>query len=85
MDFGLSTIADSQILKWASLSSVSAHGGTARWQAPELLNGGCNSLPGDVYAFACVCYEVYHLFGLIVQSHTLTVVHWLPPISGPPQ
>jgi hypothetical protein len=48
--------------------------GTLRWQAPELLNpesdegDGRNSMPSDVYAFACVCYEVkiYHTFRLEV-------------------
>ena len=46
---------------------VGSHGGTMRWQAPELLRGdaeeaGCdwqrNSQASDIYAFACVCYEV---------------------------
>lgn len=39
-----------------------------RWQAPELLNVGAdetdnhdqrNSQASDIYAFACVCYEVW--------------------------
>lgn len=34
--------------------------GTLRWQAPELLEDDdvCNSPASDVYAYACVCYEV---------------------------
>ena len=48
------------------MSSMSSNRttGTLRWQAPELLNpeseegDGRNNMPSDVYAFACVCYEV---------------------------
>lgn len=29
-----------------------------RWQAPELFRGSSNSFASDMYAFACVCYEV---------------------------
>jgi serine/threonine protein kinase len=29
-----------------------------RYQAPELFQGGQNHFGSDVYAFACVCYEV---------------------------
>ncbi|KAJ6622330.1 hypothetical protein B0H10DRAFT_908142 [Mycena sp. CBHHK59/15] len=40
-------------------STASARGGTARWQAPELLHGESpNHFGSDIYAFACVCYEV---------------------------
>ncbi|KAJ7588095.1 kinase-like domain-containing protein [Mycena floridula] len=56
MDFGLSSIAGSAIPNWTSLSVQ--HGGTARWQSPEILHGGPNSFKGDIYAFGCVCYEV---------------------------
>ena len=46
---------------------MASSGGTLRWQAPELLmyegNGmdtqTRNSLASDIYAFACVCYEVW--------------------------
>ncbi|KAJ7587898.1 kinase-like domain-containing protein [Mycena floridula] len=58
MDFGLSSIADSQIPNWTSLSTQHS-GGTARWQSPEILEGGPNSLKGDVYAYGCVCYEIF--------------------------
>ncbi|KAJ7572103.1 kinase-like domain-containing protein, partial [Mycena floridula] len=56
-DFGLSSIASSEIPYWTSVSSVH-HGGTSRWQSPEILNGEPNSFNGDVFAFGCVCYEV---------------------------
>ena len=59
MDFGLSTIADPHILNWTSLASSSGRGGSVRWQAPELLSGETQgSFAGDIYAYACVCYEV---------------------------
>ncbi|KAJ7588213.1 kinase-like domain-containing protein [Mycena floridula] len=58
MDFGLSSIADSQIPNWTSLSTQHS-GGTARWQSPEILEGEPNSFKGDVYAFGCVCYEIF--------------------------
>ncbi|KAL0570850.1 Rho guanine nucleotide exchange factor [Marasmius crinis-equi] len=57
-DFGLSRIADSHGLK--ILTSTSRPGGTARWLAPELLIGnGGTSKASDVYAYACVCYEIF--------------------------
>ncbi|KAF8064122.1 kinase-like domain-containing protein, partial [Lyophyllum atratum] len=59
-DFGLSTASDSQALRLSSFSSNQT-GGTPRWTAPELLDGSqaTNSIKSDVYAFACVCYEVF--------------------------
>ncbi|KAJ7267300.1 kinase-like domain-containing protein, partial [Mycena rebaudengoi] len=57
-DFGLSSIADVVTLRFTH-STVSAKGGTTRWQAPELLRGDrLNHYGSDIYAFACVCYEV---------------------------
>lgn len=57
-DFGLSTIADAVTLRFTH-STASAQGGTARYQAPEILLGDMKNHRGsDVYAFACVCYEV---------------------------
>ncbi|KAJ7731353.1 kinase-like domain-containing protein, partial [Mycena metata] len=56
-DFGLSSVVvDSEI---PALSSTTRSGGTTRWQAPELLRGSRNSAASDVYAFACVCYEIF--------------------------
>ncbi|KAI5121748.1 hypothetical protein M0805_009037 [Coniferiporia weirii] len=64
-DFGLARVLDSQ----ASATASSFRGrGTPRWQAPELLNVtrfvNLNDFAGvstmsDVYAFACVCLEVF--------------------------
>ncbi|KAL0570642.1 Rho guanine nucleotide exchange factor [Marasmius crinis-equi] len=41
-------------------TSTSRPAGTARWLAPELLIGsGGTSKASDVYAYACVCYEIF--------------------------
>ena len=64
-DFGLATARDSKPIIMSSMSSNRTTG-TLRWQAPELLNpeseegDGRNNMSSDVYAFACVCYEVRH-------------------------
>ncbi|KAJ7919572.1 kinase-like domain-containing protein [Mycena leptocephala] len=57
-DFGLSSIVDELSLKM-TCSSHSGRAGTVRYQAPELLsNDSSNHFGSDVYAFACVCYEI---------------------------
>jgi serine/threonine protein kinase len=59
----------------ASLST-NAKAGTMRWQAPELLNpnpnegNGASSVASDVYAFACVCYEVKSIVSLLQMLTT---------------
>jgi len=61
-DFGLSYVNDSQILHWTSQSSAASKGGTTRWQAPELLEGAGlvhNTPASDMYALACVYYEIF--------------------------
>ncbi|KAK1227626.1 Rho guanine nucleotide exchange factor [Marasmius sp. AFHP31] len=57
-DFGLSRVSDTQ--KLFSLQTNNSKG-TTRWLAPELLRPGPNcvsSRESDVYAYACVCYEI---------------------------
>lgn len=62
-DFGLSAVKDSQAV---GASSDHRTTGTPRWLAPELLMPESedvealsrNTVQSDVYAFACVCYEV---------------------------
>ncbi|KAJ6592918.1 kinase-like domain-containing protein, partial [Mycena capillaripes] len=55
-DFGLASVADSKVL----LSTCSGkRGGTMRWYAPELFDGGRISFASDVYAFSCICYEIF--------------------------
>ncbi|KAF7333429.1 Protein kinase domain-containing protein [Mycena venus] len=57
-DFGLASIANAMSLRFTH-STAKPGGGTARYQAPELIQGESPSHFGsDVYAFACVCYEV---------------------------
>ncbi|KAK1235273.1 hypothetical protein PQX77_001507 [Marasmius sp. AFHP31] len=59
-DFGLSQVIDSQRL--AGLSNTSGRQGLARWLAPELLKSGKKTAmcpESDIYAFGCVCYEIY--------------------------
>ncbi|KAK7043670.1 Rho guanine nucleotide exchange factor [Paramarasmius palmivorus] len=57
-DFGLSYVADGEILRMTSSSALS--GGTTRWLAPELLGSGLRpSYKSDIYAFGLVCYEIY--------------------------
>ncbi|KAJ6596166.1 kinase-like domain-containing protein, partial [Mycena vulgaris] len=61
-DFGLSTIAASQIPRITSTSSN--RGGTLAWQAPETMSldhPTKNTPESDIYSFACVCYEVLRL------------------------
>ncbi|KAJ6514519.1 kinase-like domain-containing protein [Mycena vulgaris] len=57
-DFGVSSIADAITLRFTH-STTNARGGTSRYQAPELLLGeSSNYFGSDVYAFACVGYEI---------------------------
>ncbi|KAF8150262.1 kinase-like domain-containing protein [Mycena galopus ATCC 62051] len=57
-DFGLSSIINAMTVQLTT-SSAPTRGGTARYQAPELFEGGSpNSFASDVYGFACVCYEI---------------------------
>ncbi|KAF8076963.1 kinase-like domain-containing protein, partial [Lyophyllum atratum] len=63
-DFGLSSVSDTNILHWTSNSSAGSKGGSVRWQAPELFDVETddivyNSMFSDVYAFACVAYEIF--------------------------
>ncbi|KAJ7169048.1 kinase-like domain-containing protein [Mycena crocata] len=57
-DFGLSTTVAAMSSFQFTNSSKRARGGTVRYQAPELLRGGHNHLGSDIYAFACVAYEL---------------------------
>lgn len=64
-DFGLSSVMDTELLRWTSLVTVTPTGGTVRWEAPELMedleNGGIPrpTFTSDVYAVASVMYEVH--------------------------
>ena len=57
-DFGLTTVIDESQSVGMNRSTTKM-GGTTRWQAPELFHGGrYDRKAADIYAFACVCYEV---------------------------
>lgn len=59
-DFGLATAIDSNTIAMTHKSTVRT-GGTVRWQAPELFDPSVyqqNSKASDIYALACVYYEV---------------------------
>ncbi|KAG6852960.1 hypothetical protein C0991_007876 [Blastosporella zonata] len=63
-DFGLSSISDPNIPVFTSQSSAASRGGSARWQAPELFDpesekDAHNTVQSDVYAYACVLYEIF--------------------------
>ncbi|KAF8071438.1 kinase-like domain-containing protein [Lyophyllum atratum] len=63
-DFGISSVSDPDILVLTSHSSAASKGGSVRWQAPELfdMEGDQvvkNSVASDVYAWSCVCYEIF--------------------------
>ncbi|KAG6812133.1 hypothetical protein H0H92_004248 [Tricholoma furcatifolium] len=63
-DFGLSSISDIEILTWTSQATLYSKGGTARWQAPEILDpegdeGIHNTTASDIYAWSCVAYEIF--------------------------
>ncbi|KAG5635033.1 hypothetical protein H0H81_012644 [Sphagnurus paluster] len=63
-DFGISSVVDEKILAWTSHSSALSKGGSVRWQAPELFDLETdkfvpNTTESDVYAWACVCYEIF--------------------------
>ncbi|KAJ7621273.1 kinase-like domain-containing protein [Roridomyces roridus] len=57
VDFGLSGLAESITLRFTH-ATASVRGGTARYQAPELLTANRNHYGSDVYAYAHVCYEI---------------------------
>ncbi|SJL06566.1 uncharacterized protein ARMOST_09908 [Armillaria ostoyae] len=58
-DFGISFVMGGTTFATSSSSSSSRKGGTARWQAPEVLKGSPNSFSADVYSLACVYFEVF--------------------------
>ena len=70
-DFGMALIAEGTAYNYGSLHG----GGAIRWSAPELLDpeefGFENSRPtfqSDIYAFACMCVEVWQLSLFSCQS-----------------
>ncbi|KAG6887213.1 hypothetical protein C0992_013363 [Termitomyces sp. T32_za158] len=62
-DFGLSSVSDPSIISWTSASAPSSKGGTKGWQAPELFPDDQrtvkNTEASDMYAWGCVCMEIF--------------------------
>ncbi|KAG5717581.1 Light-sensor Protein kinase [Termitomyces sp. T112] len=62
-DFGLSYVTDASGLKGHLLSSNHAEGGTAGFEAPELVDPdnefSRRTKASDIYAFGMVCYEMF--------------------------
>jgi len=59
-DFGLAAAKETQSMA-VTTAVITRATGTMRWQAPELLQDDdvCNNLATDVYAYACVCFELF--------------------------
>ncbi|KAJ8088397.1 Rho guanine nucleotide exchange factor [Marasmius tenuissimus] len=60
-DFGLSRVADTHSLHLFA-SATGQTKGTTRWLSPELLRPTTpcpTSTSSDLYAYACVCYEIF--------------------------
>jgi len=59
-DFGLAAAKETQSMA-VTTAVITRATGTIRWQAPELFqdDDACNTLATDVYAYACVCYELF--------------------------
>ncbi|KAG6843375.1 hypothetical protein H0H87_005296 [Tephrocybe sp. NHM501043] len=86
-DFGLSVVSDPDIIAWTTQSKTTSQGGSVRWQAPELFvvedsdveseeETVKNTMASDVYAWGCVCLEVFT--GQIPFSETtnnVAVIH----------
>ena len=87
-DFGLATAKDSKSFAITTAVSIRTTG-TLRWQAPELLDPESddalcvNSMASDVYAYACVCYEVLYMtfHNIRTLSHFTTDLFWPNTIS----
>ncbi|KAG6894848.1 hypothetical protein C0995_013586, partial [Termitomyces sp. Mi166 len=61
-DFGLSSVIDPLNLEWTE-STTTVPGGTMNWKAPEPYvehsRSPKSTTASDVYAWACVCYEIF--------------------------
>ncbi|KAJ7300978.1 kinase-like domain-containing protein [Mycena albidolilacea] len=87
-DFGLSSVENAMTLSFPHSTASTRRGGTPRYQAPELFQGKKHHYGSDVYAFACVCYEIltgqlpfHDLNDMAVMFHILNGKHPLRPMS----
>ncbi|KAG6815249.1 hypothetical protein H0H87_003613 [Tephrocybe sp. NHM501043] len=69
-DFGMSSVSNEDVIAWSTQSRGASKGGSIRWQAPELFivaksdneeepDVATNSTATDVYAWGCVCIEIF--------------------------
>lgn len=65
-DFGLVSLLQTT----STATDASSFGGTARWMAPEVLNGGRPTLASDMYSAAIVLWEVRSNMTLSYIPHT---------------
>lgn len=76
-DFGLSYVIDVSGLRGQPFSSNHAEGGTAGFEAPELIDPdnefSRRTKESDVYAFGMVCYEVIFFISSEVRTSTHTL------------
>ncbi|KAJ7111283.1 kinase-like domain-containing protein, partial [Mycena epipterygia] len=58
-DFGLNTTVSDAQLTTAMASSSASRAGSLRWWSPELIEPTVRTPASDVYAYGCVCLELY--------------------------
>lgn len=58
-DFGLSNVVQTRLGGW-NITTLMHHGGTIRWEAPELMQetNVTPTMASDIYALAMIFYEV---------------------------
>lgn len=60
-DFGLASVNNTESVRFDVLETTGHEDATARYEAPELLQGNSRvhrTTASDMYAFGCICYEV---------------------------
>ncbi|GLB37866.1 putative protein tyrosine kinase [Lyophyllum shimeji] len=58
-DFGISSVLCPDVAVISTVCSVHSAGGTLLWQSPELMDNPRNTKASDVYAWACVAYQIF--------------------------
>ncbi|KAK7032668.1 kinase-like domain-containing protein [Favolaschia claudopus] len=81
-DFGLTVLTD------ATVSQINHGAGSVRWMAPETLNpvtGFARTPASDIYAFGCVCLELYTGFPPFHVLHDAQVMLQVIQRDRPPR
>ncbi|KAK6996811.1 kinase-like domain-containing protein [Favolaschia claudopus] len=81
-DFGLTVLTD------ATVSQINHGAGSVRWMAPETLNpvtGFARTPASDIYAFGCVCLELYTGFPPFHILHDAQVMLQVIQKDRPPR